>query len=136
MKGVETLVKHRIDSFSNKKVEDVDDIFGKMVASKVHLFPDDVKLHVKHEINNVIYKFKLQERQKEQLFITSTRNPPPPLGSPTNLGSLVYSNGRGWWHSNYQLPHQQEQKQQFATQNSQHEYPAHNANCEDTLFTL
>ena len=40
---------------------DLDDIFGTMVAGELKNFPENIKFQVKHEINNVIYKFRMQD---------------------------------------------------------------------------
>lgn len=39
------------------EAESLDNLFGKVIAGELKRFPEDVKFQVKHEINNVIYKF-------------------------------------------------------------------------------
>ena len=50
------------NSFEDKKVnnssEDMDEIFGKMVSCELKTFSIRMKNQVKHEINNVIYKYQ------------------------------------------------------------------------------
>ena len=41
----------------------LDDIFGQMIAAELKTFPENIKFRVKHELNNVIFKFR--EKQLE-----------------------------------------------------------------------
>eukprot|EP00111_Clytia_hemisphaerica_P017343 TCONS_00051340-protein len=44
-----------------------DDIFGQMIASELKTFPDHMKFRVKHELNNVLFKFREQQMAGGQL---------------------------------------------------------------------
>lgn len=67
--------------------ESLDNLFGKVIAGELKRFPEDVKFQVKHEINNVIYKFRSQ-------VPTAGRAPPttPLLSSPQ---ASIFPTG-GW----------------------------------------
>ena len=82
MKGMETIVKRRLEpSQKDTKEDDMDTIFRKMIASEVRLFSEDVKFEVKHEINNIIYRYKVQERVKRQRIQSAITSPPPSVDS-------------------------------------------------------
>ena len=44
-----------------------DEIFGKMIAGELSLFNDDLKFQVKHDLNKVIYEYRLKQQQQAQL---------------------------------------------------------------------
>ena len=51
MKGMETIVKRRLEpSQKDTKEDGMDTIFGKMIANEVRLFSKDVKFEVKHNL--------------------------------------------------------------------------------------
>ena len=52
--------KQRLTSLSDEKQDDEDDLFGKLVAAELKKLPEWRKYRLKHEINNLIYNYKLQ----------------------------------------------------------------------------
>ena len=52
--------KKRLTSISDGKQDDEDDLFGKLVAAELKKLPERQKFRLKHEINNLIYNYKLQ----------------------------------------------------------------------------
>ena len=44
-----------------KESETEDDMFGKMIASELKKFPENLKFRLKHDINQVIYNYKLNQ---------------------------------------------------------------------------
>ena len=96
MKGMETIIKRRLEPSVHTQEENMDAIFGKMISSEMPLFPEEVKFELKHEITDLIYKYKVQERRKRQCIqppptpIGSTPASSPPMYSP-NTASPVYS---------------------------------------------
>ena len=72
MKNMSQLLEYKIERHQNSESEDRDgdDIFGKMIASELKTFPT-VKCQVKHELNNVIYRFRMGG------FSSPEMSPPP-----------------------------------------------------------
>ena len=52
--------KQRLTSISDEKQDDEDDLFGKLVAAELKKLPERQKYKLKHEINNLMYNYKLQ----------------------------------------------------------------------------
>ena len=65
MQGMETIIQRRLNSTSSSE-EDGDSIFGKMLSSELKNFDEDDKFEMKHEMYNIIYKYKLARRDKSR----------------------------------------------------------------------
>ena len=52
--------KQRLTSISDEKQDDEDDLFGKLVAAELKKLPERQKYKLKHDINNLMYNYKLQ----------------------------------------------------------------------------
>ena len=52
-------------SLTEEGKDDADDVFGKMVASEVKSMSAHMKFHLKHDVNNLI--FKSQEMQDSEV---------------------------------------------------------------------
>ena len=70
-----------------------DDLFGKLVASEIKQFPDNLKIMAKQEINNVIHKFQMQAcNQTFQKNMSSPSSSSSSFSaSPTNTEFQMYS---------------------------------------------
>ena len=68
MENVAKFLKYKMekDEKREKKVDDADDVFGKMVAAELKEIPKERKALVKHEINNVLFKHKINLQQSTQ----------------------------------------------------------------------
>ena len=44
-----------------KESETEDDLFGKMIASELKKFPENLKFRLRHHIDQVIYNYKLNQ---------------------------------------------------------------------------
>ena len=49
---------------NNEKQDDEDDLFGKLVAAELKSLPKRQKYRLKHEINNLIFNYKLQNEDE------------------------------------------------------------------------
>ena len=65
MQGMETIIQRRLNSTSSSE-EDNDSVFGKMISSELKNFHEDDKFEMKHEMYNIIYKYKLARRDKSR----------------------------------------------------------------------
>ena len=65
-----------------KESETEDDMFGKMFASKLKKNPENLKFRLKHNINQVIYNYKLNQHNTINPFMSTT-----PIGSPPAVAS-------------------------------------------------
>ena len=66
-----------------------DDMFGKMIASELKKFPENLKFRLKHDNNQVIYNYKLNQY--------NTMTPPmstTPIGSPPAIESPNLTSGQ------------------------------------------
>lgn len=61
MSSFNKALKCQIEEKNRQKQDDEDDLFGKIIATELRKFKATTKFHVKHEINNIIYKFQLSE---------------------------------------------------------------------------
>lgn len=52
---------------SNEVTKDRDQLFGEMITAEIKAFPDSMKFKIKHEINNIIYKYNLQCYENQNL---------------------------------------------------------------------
>ena len=96
LKNIEMYVMTNMSKVLTKKLESdtgkpgQDDIFRKMIDGELKTFPENVKFPVKHEINDVIYNFKLR-----QMNVVATPFQAPP--TPNNASES--SRGMGFLHS-------------------------------------
>ena len=54
---------------SREKNKNSDKIYGEMVSSELSDLPDQIKHHVEHEINNILYKYKITSSIKRVKYI-------------------------------------------------------------------
>ena len=52
---------------SSDRDKDADDVFGEMIAKELKSFPSHVKFKIKHEMNDVLYKYHLTELQRQNV---------------------------------------------------------------------
>ena len=87
MKTVTQFMKTRVAQ--PKESETEDDMFGKMIPSELKKFPENLKFCLKHDINQVIYNYKLNQY--------NTMTPPMstnPIGSPPAVASPNLDSGQ------------------------------------------
>ena len=71
--------------------EDEDDLFGRMIAMEIKNLPQLAKVHFKHEVNNLVFKYK------SNLMATSSisATPSPTAVTPTNNVSQPWYQNMG-----------------------------------------
>ena len=91
MKTMIQFMKTRMEK--PKESETEDDMFGKMTASELKKFPENLKYRLKHDINQVIYNYKLnQYNTMTPPMCTTPIGSPPAVESPnSNSGQLLGS---------------------------------------------
>ena len=90
---METIIQRRLNSTSSSE-EDGDSIFGKMISSELKNFDEDDKFEMKHEMYNIIYKYKLARRDKsrfEAAIAHTSSHIPARHRSSLLLKSQIYS---------------------------------------------
>ena len=70
-----------------KESETEDDMFRKMFASKLKKIPENLKFRLKHDINQVIYNYKLNQHNTINPFMSATPNGSPPADASPNSDS-------------------------------------------------
>ena len=60
MTDMSKVLNKRLTSMNDEKQDDEDDLFGKLVAAELKSLPQRQKYRLKHEINNLIFNYKLQ----------------------------------------------------------------------------
>ena len=60
MRDVSKVLNKRLTSMNYEKQDDEDDLLGKLVAAELKSLPQRQKYRLKHEINNPIFNYKLQ----------------------------------------------------------------------------
>ena len=71
-----------------KESETEDNMFEKMIASKLKKFPENLNFRLKHDINQVIYNYKLnQYNTMTSPMSTTPIVSPPTVGSPKSDSS-------------------------------------------------
>ena len=60
MRDMSKALNKRLASMNDEKQDDEDDLFGKLVAAELKSLPQRQKYRLKHEINNLIFNYKLQ----------------------------------------------------------------------------
>ena len=96
-KAMQSRAKQPTIAVSSKE-ENLDGLFGKMIASELKQFPESIKFHVKHELNNVIYKSRTPAQQSVIRPASAT-----PLNSP----QTSTASGEGWYSSPYSYTNMQ-----------------------------
>ena len=72
-----------------KESETEDDMFGKMIASELKKFPENLKFRLKHDINQVIYNYRLNQYNTTTPPMSTT-----PIGSPPAVASPNSNSGQ------------------------------------------
>ena len=68
-----------------KESETEDDMFGKMIPSELKKFPENLKFCLKHDINQVIYNYKLNQYNTMTPPVSTTAiGSPPDVASPNS----------------------------------------------------
>ena len=68
-----------------KESETEDDLFGKMIASELKKFPENLKFRLRHHIDQVIYNYKLNQYNTMVPPISATPiDSPPAVASPNS----------------------------------------------------
>ena len=71
-----------------KESETEDNMFEKMIASKLKKFPENLNFRLKHDINQVIYNYKLNQYNTMTSPMSTTPIVfPPTVGSPKSDSS-------------------------------------------------
>ena len=99
MKNMVKVIHKRLENAPADADQDV--VFGKMIAGELKSFPEHIKFRVKHDINNVIYKYKIS--QLDPAASRTTTNPmlltPPGNAAASAFSTQVHStplnNGEG-----------------------------------------
>ena len=86
MKNMVKVLHKRLENAPANADQDV--VFGKMIAGELKSFPEHIKFRVKHDINNVIYKYKIS--QLEAAASRTTTNPLL-LTPPGNAAASAFS---------------------------------------------
>ena len=60
MRNVSKVLAKKLERKDSSRNTDPDIIFGNMIGSELKQFPEHMKFQVKHELNSVIYKYRLQ----------------------------------------------------------------------------
>ena len=60
IRDMSKVLNKRLVSMNNEKQDDEDDLFGKLVAAELKSLPQRQKYRLKHEINSLIFNYKLQ----------------------------------------------------------------------------
>ena len=85
--AMKTITKTRIVQPKESQTEN--DMFGKMIASELKKFPENLKFRLKHDINQVIYNYVLNQYNTMTLPMSAT-----PIGSPPALASQNSDSGQ------------------------------------------
>ena len=90
----------------NSKKDD-DQLYGDLLATKLRRLSSSSKLCAKHEIDNIMFKYMLQNEEDQQANVQAAvrdqfTSPPPTPSTPVQANSSVY-------HQPYQQPPYQEQ---------------------------
>ena len=85
--AMKTITKTRIVQPKESQTEN--DMFGKMIASELKKFPENLKFRLKHDINQVIYNYVLNQYNTMTLPMSTT-----PIGSPPALASQNSDSGQ------------------------------------------
>ena len=63
------IMKYKLNKNSGKE-QNYDEIFGNMVASELAKLPEILKIQAKHEINNTIFKFQMQNQSGNAVLLS------------------------------------------------------------------
>ena len=103
MKNMSQLLEYKLERHREHQsdIDDQDDIFGRMIASELKDFPDHIKFQVKHELNSVIYKYRMQGISSPIVPSPSVAFPVFPTQSQPSMQSMQGSQGfsTGSWLS-------------------------------------
>ena len=86
MKNMVKVMHKRLENAPADADQDV--VFGKMIAGELKSFPEHIKFRVKHDINNVIHKYKIS--QVDAAASCTTTNPML-LTPPGNAAASAFS---------------------------------------------
>ena len=59
MKAMTNFMNRKLEQNEDKENKECEDVFGKLVAVELKKFPENIKYRLKHEINNLIFNYKL-----------------------------------------------------------------------------
>ena len=89
---------------NNEKRDDEDDLFGKLVAAEFKGLPQRKKYRLKHEINSLIFNYKLQNQND----VNHNDRSPDKIKIPTFPAEVnrSFQNERHWYNNmqNYMAP--------------------------------
>lgn len=71
------------------KEQDADDVFGLMVATELKCLPNSKKRKLKHEINNLIFKYQEENEENVAERLNSTHVSVPPAFSIATISSAA-----------------------------------------------
>lgn len=107
MKNFSRALKEKSSTTVNKdlKQDDDDDLFGKIIAAEVRKFPEAIKFRVKHEINNVIFNYKVRQTESVSDLTIPLQSPSASSASlspvyPPNQPTTMPSPSQGTWFTN------------------------------------
>ena len=99
MKNMSQVLEYKLERHRERQsdIDDQDDIFGRMIASELKNFPDQVK----HELNSIIYKYRMQGFSSSIVPSPSAASPVFPTQSQPSTQSMQSSQGfsAGSWLS-------------------------------------
>ena len=88
MKAMKNFMNRKLEQNGDKENKECeDDLFGKLVAVELKKFPENIKYRLKHEINNLIFNYKLSQ--------DASNYPPCNMESPTYPPPPVQATGAG-----------------------------------------
>ena len=103
MKNMSQVLEYKLERHREHQsdIDDQDDIFGRIIASELKNFPDQVKFQVKHELNSIIYKYRMQGFSSSIVPSPSAASPVFPTQSQPSTQSMQSSQGfsAGSWLS-------------------------------------
>ena len=104
MRDTSKLLNKRLTSMNDERQDDEDDLFGKLVAAELKSLPQRQKYRLKHEINNLVFNYKLRNENDVNYSERSASK----IQSPTFHAEVNRSfHNAGHWHNdmqNYMTP--------------------------------
>ena len=93
MKDMSQVLEYKLEREHQSDIDDQDDIFGRIIASDLKDFPYHVKFQVMHELNIIIYKYRMQGFSSPIVPSPSVAPPVFPTTSQPSMQSMQNSPG-------------------------------------------
>ena len=84
MQNFSKVFKNKSKQNNSSKEDDEEDVFAKLIAYEMRKFPERMRFRIKHEINNVIFNYRVKLDESSNNLSTSQLKP---LQSPSALNA-------------------------------------------------